>query len=119
MSTKLYPVKDLILVKNDKGEPIPGAKIVFSFKPVGGIEREKPLIGPNYHGERADDSGHWTNSEIPADFHSPIEYVAAICKSSKQQDTAGKFLQFIFEPNQRALLSKLGFELTPPVGSKP
>lgn len=57
--------------------------------------------------------------EIPPDFHAPIEYVAAICKSSKQPDVAKKFLQFILEPNQQAALKKLGFESTPPTGSKP
>ncbi len=65
------------IVKNDKGEPIPGARVVFSFPPVGGVEREKTLIGPHYHAERADDSGHWTNNEIPAEFQDLTLSVAA------------------------------------------
>ena len=31
-------------------------------------QHERLTIGPNYHAERTDDSGHWQNNEAPADF---------------------------------------------------
>ena len=55
-------------VKNDKGEPIAGAKVIFSGPPPAGVEREKSAVAPGYHSERTDDEGRWTNSEAPADL---------------------------------------------------
>jgi peroxiredoxin len=72
-------------VKNDKGEPVPGARIIFSGPPpaIDG-ERERSVVAPNYHAERTDADGHWQFSEVPKDFRSLIfrviqgEYVPAV-----------------------------------------
>jgi peroxiredoxin/uncharacterized GH25 family protein len=58
------------VVKNDNGEPVPGARVVFSGpSPTNGSLRERPAIAPNYHVERTDTDGRWQNSEVPKDFH--------------------------------------------------
>src|SRR5665213_969267 len=37
------------VIKNQKGEPIPGAKITLSGPPPSGQERERSVVAPNYH----------------------------------------------------------------------
>jgi peroxiredoxin len=56
-------------VKDEKGEPIAGARVVFSG-PAPELEggRERSVTAPNYHVERTDINGHWENSEVPQDF---------------------------------------------------
>jgi peroxiredoxin/protocatechuate 3,4-dioxygenase beta subunit len=64
-------------VKDEKGQPIPGAKIIFSGPLAGGVERERNVVAPNYHSERADEAGRWTNSEAPANFRQLVFRVGA------------------------------------------
>ncbi|HEX3720434.1 MAG TPA: carboxypeptidase regulatory-like domain-containing protein [Verrucomicrobiae bacterium] len=64
------------VVKNEKGDPVPGARVVFfgttAISPDG---RERTVIAPNYHAERTDDDGRWQNSEVPKDFSQMRFYV--------------------------------------------
>jgi peroxiredoxin len=57
------------IVKNEKGEPLAGAKVIFSGPaPADTEERERNFIGPNYHAERTDENGRWLNEEVPKQF---------------------------------------------------
>jgi thiol-disulfide isomerase/thioredoxin len=56
-------------VKNEKGQPLAGAAVIFSGPPdsTAGV-RERNFVGRAYHQEKTDDSGHWQNSEVPRHF---------------------------------------------------
>jgi thiol-disulfide isomerase/thioredoxin len=56
------------IVKNQKGEPVPGARVIFSGMAPTNNLRERITAAANYHAERTDDDGRWQNSEVPADF---------------------------------------------------
>ena len=56
------------IVKNSKGETVPGARVIFSGPVMTNGQHERLIVGPNYHAERTDDAGHWQNSDVPADF---------------------------------------------------
>ena len=57
------------IVKNDKGEPLEGARVIFSGPIITNTgERERSFIGPGYHAERTDENGRWHNSEVPKHF---------------------------------------------------
>lgn len=57
------------VVKNEQGQPVAGARILFSGAPEAAAEgRERSVVGPNYHVERTDDKGHWHYDEIPRHF---------------------------------------------------
>jgi molybdate transport system substrate-binding protein len=49
--------------------------------------------------------------EIPVDAHPPIEQGAAILKSSKHQDTARHFLEFLKSPVGQEIMTRYGFTL--------
>jgi peroxiredoxin/5-hydroxyisourate hydrolase-like protein (transthyretin family) len=57
------------IVKNENGEPVPGARVIFSGPPpkTNG-QREQSAVAPNYYVERTDADGRWQNSEVPKDF---------------------------------------------------
>ncbi len=57
------------IVKDEKGEPVAGARVIFSG-PVAAEaeERERNFIAPNYHAERTDENGQWHNAEVPRNF---------------------------------------------------
>ena len=59
------------VVKNDKGEPVPGARVILSGPPstVSG-ERERSVVAPNFHSERTDADGHWQFGDAPKDIRS-------------------------------------------------
>jgi peroxiredoxin len=71
------------IVKNEKGEPVPGARVIFSGPPPDGSDREKNAIAPNYLTVRTGDDGRWQCNEAPKDFRGLTfrvthpEYVAA------------------------------------------
>jgi peroxiredoxin len=73
------------IVKNENGEPVPGARIIFSgpSAATNGL-RERNAIAPNYQSERTDADGRWQNSEVPEDFRlltfrvTHPDYVAAV-----------------------------------------
>jgi peroxiredoxin len=57
------------VVKNDKGEPIPGARVVFSGPPPPpDAPRERNALAPNYFSVRTGEDGRWQCSEAPKDF---------------------------------------------------
>ncbi len=57
------------VVKNEKGEPVAGARIVFSgVNPAAPSERERTTIAPSYHVERSDENGRWRCNHVPKDF---------------------------------------------------
>jgi len=80
------------IVKNQKGEAVAGAKVIFSGPPPAGVDREKSFVAPSFHSERTDDEGRWTNSEVPADFKALTfrvtdpEYVPATFSCSENPD---------------------------------
>ncbi len=56
-------------VKNDNGEPVPGARVIFSgISSAETDDRARSVIAPNYHVERTDAEGHWHYGEAPRDF---------------------------------------------------
>jgi peroxiredoxin len=64
------------VVKNDKGEPVPGARVILSGPApddVGG--RVRSVVAPNYHAERTDAGGQWRFAEAPADLENLIFHV--------------------------------------------
>jgi peroxiredoxin len=83
------------IVKNEKGEPLGGAKVVFSGPvPADTEERERNFIGPDYHAERTDENGRWHNEEVPKQFQDFTfrvtypDYVPATfgCKGGRADD---------------------------------
>jgi peroxiredoxin len=57
------------IVKNENGEPVPGARVIFSGPPPpANDQREQTAVAPNYHLERTDANGRWQNSEAPKHF---------------------------------------------------
>jgi thiol-disulfide isomerase/thioredoxin len=61
------------VVKNENGEPIPGARVILSGPPPVGIgERVRSVVAPNYHAERTDIEGKWHFGEAPQDCESLI-----------------------------------------------
>jgi peroxiredoxin/5-hydroxyisourate hydrolase-like protein (transthyretin family) len=56
-------------VKNNSGEPVAGARVIFSGPLFSGAsDRERYFIGPNYHVERTDENGRWHCSDMPKNF---------------------------------------------------
>ena len=49
--------------------------------------------------------------EIPSDAHPPLEQGAAILKSSKQQETAKQFLEFMRGKQGQEIMTRYGFTL--------
>ncbi|MBH0199704.1 MAG: molybdate ABC transporter substrate-binding protein [Nitrospira sp.] len=49
--------------------------------------------------------------EIPADTHPPLEQGATILKSSKRQESAKQFLEFVKTRHGQATLKRYGFEI--------
>lgn len=49
--------------------------------------------------------------EIPAEAHPPIEQGAAILKSSKHQETARRFLEYLKSPAGQEIMTRYGFTL--------
>jgi molybdate transport system substrate-binding protein len=49
--------------------------------------------------------------EIPSDAHLPLEQGAAILKSSKQQETAKQFLEFMRGSQGQEIMKRYGFTL--------
>jgi peroxiredoxin len=73
------------IVKNENGEPVPGARVIFSGpQPTNNGQRERSAVAPNYYSERTDDNGRWQNSEVPKDFRHltfrviHLDYVPAV-----------------------------------------
>jgi thiol-disulfide isomerase/thioredoxin/uncharacterized GH25 family protein len=61
------------IVRNDKGEPVPGARIIFSGPaPTDPDERVHSVVAPNYHAERTGADGRWHFDEAPRDLESLI-----------------------------------------------
>lgn len=57
------------LVRNDQGQPLAGAHVIFSGPPDGiSGQRERNIIGRDYHQEITDESGCWHNAEMPKNF---------------------------------------------------
>ncbi len=85
------------IVKNENGEPISGARVIFSgLQPANASQRERTAIAPNYHSERTDAEGRWQNSEVPKDFRGLTfsvihpDYVPAVfaCEGGDVSDSA-------------------------------
>ncbi len=59
------------IVKNEKGEPIPGVKMIFSAPaPDDPNARERTLLMPNFHTEYTDENGRWLCNHVPKHFSS-------------------------------------------------
>jgi peroxiredoxin len=57
------------IVKNQAGEPVTGARVVFSgVNPAAPGQREKTTVAPSYHVERTDENGRWRCNHVPRDF---------------------------------------------------
>jgi thiol-disulfide isomerase/thioredoxin len=57
------------VVKNDKGEPVPGARVILSGPVPGDVgERVRSVVAPNFHAERTDADGQWRFGEAPRDL---------------------------------------------------
>jgi hypothetical protein len=57
------------VVKNDNGEPVPGARVILSGPVPGDVgERVRSVVAPNYHAERTDAAGLWRFGEAPRDL---------------------------------------------------
>ena len=52
--------------------------------------------------------------EVPADAHLPLEQGAVILKSSKNQEAARQFLEFIKGPNGQEIMKRYGFIVPSP-----
>ena len=52
--------------------------------------------------------------EVPADAHLPLEQGAVILKSSKNQEAARQFLEFIKGPNGQEIMKRYGFTVPSP-----
>jgi peroxiredoxin/5-hydroxyisourate hydrolase-like protein (transthyretin family) len=85
------------IVKNENGEPVPGARVIFSGPPpAANGQRERTAVAPNYCSERADADGRWQNSEVPKDFRALTfrvthpDYVPAVfgCEGAEDADPA-------------------------------
>ncbi len=85
------------IVKNEKGEPVPGARVILSGPPPVGIgERVRSVVAPNYHAERTDADGQWHFNEAPQNFEIlrfrvlEAEYVATTfaCEGGAADDAA-------------------------------
>jgi peroxiredoxin/uncharacterized GH25 family protein len=85
------------IIKNENGEPIPGARVIFSgTPPVTESQRERSAIAPNYFSERTGDDGGWQCSEAPKDFRNLTfrvvhpDYVPAVfgCEGGDAADSS-------------------------------
>jgi protocatechuate 3,4-dioxygenase beta subunit/peroxiredoxin len=57
------------VVKNEKGEPVPGARVILSGPPPTDMdERVRSVVAPGFHAERTDADGHWHFGEAPRDL---------------------------------------------------
>jgi len=50
-----------------------------------------------------------TVAEAPGESHSPVRYLIAVIKGTKQEKTAAEFLSFVRSGEARAILQKHGF----------
>jgi RNA polymerase sigma factor (sigma-70 family) len=70
--TKLAPGVDIGgLVLNDKGEPIPDVRVVFTVSgtaPGASHDRERLTMMGHYHTEITDAQGHWHCNHVPSQF---------------------------------------------------
>ena len=73
------------VVKNDKGEPVPGARVILSGPvPADVGERVRSVVAPNFHAERTDAAGQWRFGEAPRDVETLLfrviqpEYVSTV-----------------------------------------
>ncbi|HEY3862505.1 MAG TPA: carboxypeptidase regulatory-like domain-containing protein [Verrucomicrobiae bacterium] len=89
------------IVKNDNGEPVPGAKVVLDGPPPADIgDRIRTVVAPGYHSERTGIDGKWHFDEAPRDLESMTfrvsapEYVQAIygCLGSVTDDNSSVLL---------------------------
>jgi thiol-disulfide isomerase/thioredoxin len=85
------------IVKNENGEPVPGARVILSGPPPSDIgERVRSVVAPNYHAERTDAEGKWHFDEAPPDCESLTfrviqpDFVTAVfaCQGAATADTA-------------------------------
>lgn len=82
-------------VVDENGQPIGGARILFSAPPDESSGREHSLAGPNYHGERTDAAGRWHYDDTPRDFHlfifrvQEMEYLPAYFAAAPQAAEGG------------------------------
>jgi peroxiredoxin len=84
------------IVKNETGEPVAGAQVIFSGPPpIGEEDRERNFFAPSYHAERTDENGRWHNGEVPTNFQgftfrvAEPDYVPAIfgCEGASEPGT--------------------------------
>jgi thiol-disulfide isomerase/thioredoxin len=89
------------LVKNENGEPVPGARVILSGPPPTDIgERVRSVVAPNYHAERTDAQGQWRFDEAPRNCECLIfhvlqpDYVTAnfACGGAQTGDSSVTFL---------------------------
>jgi thiol-disulfide isomerase/thioredoxin/uncharacterized GH25 family protein len=83
------------IVKNENGEPVPGARVILSGPAPSDVgERVRTVVAPNYHAERTDAQGQWHFNEAPRDFEALVfrvlqpEYVTAVfaCEGAEPDD---------------------------------
>ena len=81
------------VLKGQDGQPIPGAKIIFSgLDASSAVEREKTTVAPNFHVERTDADGKWQCNIVPQKFQDMIfrvdqpDFLPALfgCEGSEQ-----------------------------------
>jgi peroxiredoxin len=53
------------IVRNDKGEPVPGARVILSGPPQDPAQRVRSVVILNYHSERTDADGRWHFGQAP------------------------------------------------------
>ena len=110
------------IVKNDAGEPVPGARIILSGPPPSDVgERVRSVVAPNYHAERTDEEGKWHFDEAPKDFESltfrvtQADYVTTIfaCEGADIGDTvATRLPKADFLAGKAAMTLGHGIELS-------
>jgi peroxiredoxin/5-hydroxyisourate hydrolase-like protein (transthyretin family) len=110
------------IVKNEKGEPIPDARVIFSGPSTAtNGPRERTAVAPNYHSERTDADGRWQSSEVPPDFRhltfrvTHPDYVPAVfgCESGEAADgTIVQWPESNFLSGTAAMLLTHGIELS-------
>jgi thiol-disulfide isomerase/thioredoxin len=98
------------VVKNDKGEPVPGARVILSGPVPGNVgERVRSVVAPNFHAERTDADGQWRFGEAPRDLETLLfrviqsDYVSTVfaCQGA-EPDLEG----VVFLPKEDLLAGK-------------
>jgi molybdate transport system substrate-binding protein len=74
------------------------------------VESENVQAGIVYGSDAHESQKVKVVAAAPADSHSPIIYPGAVIASSKNQDEAKAFLQYIASPDAQAILVKYGFK---------